>query len=82
MKVLLDHNNRTFLLTHEGRKFNHGVALAAPVRKIRVPISDMKFYRVAVYRDKPYPVSRAKRRLREAGRHLGITKGAAKELRA
>ena len=83
MKVLLDHEGHIFLQTREARKFVHGVALTRRgVKKSKVPMNELQYYRDAVFKDKPYTVSRAKRMLREIGKRLGITKEAIKELRS
>lgn len=80
---------RTGLLVREGPKFASFIwADSSGVRVSKLPwIEGVKggviklTFEPVDYRDKPYPVARAKRFLRAYGRRVGITKEAKKLLR-
>jgi hypothetical protein len=52
------------------------------VRVNKVPKAWLRYATPLLYKDKPYPLARAKRLFRKMGKSLGITKSAKKELRA
>jgi len=82
-QILVDHNGHVLLVVKEGRTFLHAVALFnPPVRLVKLPREARRHLKPAEYHGRPYPLARAVRRFREAGRSLGITKSAAAVLRA
>lgn len=83
VEILVDQNAHALLVFKEGRTFLHALALHnPPVRVVKLPRHERRQLRPLLYKNKPYPLARAVRRFREAGRSLGITKRAAIVLRA
>ena len=64
------------MIVKEGRKFLHGVGIDKTVKVVAVPRELSDRLSPVEYKNKPYPVRRACRRFLEAGRSLGISKGA------
>ena len=82
-ELLRDHNAHTLLVFKEGRTFLHAIVLHhPPVRIVKLPRTERRYLQPLLYKGRPYPITRAVRRIRQAGRNLGITKGAAAALRA
>lgn len=82
-EILLDHNAHALLVFKEGRTFLHAIALhQPPVRLVKLPRLERRHLRPLEYRGRPYPLTRALRIFRRAGRELGITDGAAAVLRS
>lgn len=81
-EILLDHNAHALLVFKEGRTWLHAIALhSLPVRLVKVPKLERRHLRPLEYRGGPYPLARALRLFRRAGRDFGITEGAAAALR-
>lgn len=73
---------RTLLIVQEARVWIHAIALnRPPVRLVKLPRTARRYMRPLEYRGRPYPLARALRLYRRAGRELGITEGAAAALR-
>ncbi len=82
-ELLRDQNAHALIVVREGRTFLHAVALHwPPVRIVKLPRTERRYLRPLLYKGKPYPIARAVRRFKKAGRALGITKSAADALRA
>lgn len=80
--ILVDHNAHALLVFKEGRTYLHAIALhQPPVRLVKMPILERRHLRPLEYHGRPYPLARAVRLFRRAGRELGITDGAAAALR-
>jgi hypothetical protein len=80
---MVDPNAHALIVVKEGRTFLHAVALFnPPVRIVKMRREELRQLRPLLYHGKSYPLARAVRRFREAGRALGITKSAAAILRA
>ena len=82
-KVLLDHNSHALIVFREGRKTMYAVALHnPPVRIIKLPLEERRYFRPMMLGTIPYPARRAVRLFRRAGRTFGITKAARTVLQA
>ncbi len=82
-EILRDGNAHALLLFKEGRAWLHALALhRPPVRVVRLPRHVRSRLVPLEYRGRPYPLARALRLFRRAGRDLGITRGAAEVLRS
>jgi hypothetical protein len=82
-EILRDGNAHALLLFREGRVWLHAIALhQPPVRIVRLPRHARGALVPLEYRGRPYPLARALRLFRRAGRDLGITDGAAAALRS
>ena len=82
-EILRDSNAHTLLVFKEGRTYLHAIALhQPPVRVVKLPRLERRHLRPLEYRGRPYPLARALRLFRRAGRELGITGGAAVALRS
>lgn len=82
-EILLDHNAHALLVFKEGRAYLHAIALhQPPVRVVKLPLLERRHLRPLEYRGRPYPLARAVRHFRRAGRVPGITDGAAAVLRS
>jgi hypothetical protein len=82
-EILRDHNAHALLVFKEGRAWLHAIALhQPPVRVIKLPLLERRHLRPLEYHGRPYPLPRALRLFRRAGRELGITEGAAAALRS
>ena len=79
-QVMMDSNAHTVLVFEEGRGMLRAVCIRRTVRVARIYGRDRAALRPMLYKGQPYPVKRAVRLLRKAGRTLGITKGAKVEL--
>jgi hypothetical protein len=76
IEVLRDHNYRTHLVYKTGRTLMHAVVLDGNVRLAHLPLIERRNLIPLEHHGKPYPVARAVRALKRAGRELGITDGA------
>jgi hypothetical protein len=82
-EVLQDHNAHALLVFKAGRAWLHAVALhQPPVRLVKLPLIELRHLRPLEYHGRPYPLARALRLFRRAGREFGITDGAAAALRS
>lgn len=81
MKLYLDHNSHALLVFKEGRVYVHAIEITSMVRVVKIDKSEMRYWREAEFKGQPYPLRRAVRKLRQAGKTLGITKAAAVALR-
>jgi len=82
-EILRDHNAHALLVFKTGRAYLHAIALhQPPVRLVRLPLLERAHLRPLEYHGRPYPLARALRLFRRAGRELGITDGAAAALRS
>lgn len=79
--VYRDPNGHAILLVREGRTKIHAIMIRPPVAIVKFEKGERRYWRPLEYKGKPYPVARALRRFREAGRDLGITKSARTVLR-
>jgi len=75
-EILRDHNAHTYLVFRVARVKMYAIALSAPVRVVRLDKAERRYMTPLIYKGKPYPLARAIRHLRVAGKELGITKGA------
>lgn len=81
-EILRDHNAHALIVFKEGRTYLHAIALhQPPVRLVKVPLLERRHLQPLEYRGRPYPIARAVRLFRRAGRELGITDGAVAALR-
>lgn len=80
IQVLRDGNARTYIHFATGRTLMHTVVLDGAVRLEKLPLEYRRYLVPLLLDNKPYPVARAVRRMRHAGKMLGITDGAAKAL--
>lgn len=76
IQILSDPHGATYLVFKRGRVFAHAVVLNGSVKLTTVRGDELRHFRALKFKGHPYPVARAARRLLEAGRTLGITKGA------
>lgn len=82
-EILRDNNAHALIVFKRGRKMLHALALyAPPVRIVKLEKGDERHLTPLAYRGQPYPLRRALRHFREAGRNLGITKSARTVLRS
>jgi len=82
-EILRDHNAHVLLVFKEGRTYLHAITLhQPPVRLMKLPLLERRHLRPLEYHGRPYPLARALRLFRRAGRELGITDGAAAALRS
>lgn len=80
--VYRNEHGKAVLVVREGRKLLHAIIIAPPVRLITLEKAEMRFLAPLQFKGRPYPIARARRRFAEAGRALGITKGARDALRS
>ena len=76
---------RSAIVVKIGPKFAHLVWAddrVPGVRVNRVPVGHLDLAEPLMYREKPYPLPRAKRLFRRMGKNLGSTKSAREALRA
>ena len=86
MKVIQYHSDdgrRTGLLISTGRKFHKAILMDNPIRVIKIPISSGRYIDdLETGAGVPYPVSRAKRLLRNAAKRFhGSIRNISKEAR-
>jgi hypothetical protein len=80
--VYLDNHAHALLVFQEGKRFNLAIWISRKgVKVVKFEKSQMRYMRPAELGGRPYPVARAVRHFRRAGRSLGITKGASKALK-
>lgn len=81
--VYLDNHARALLVFQEGKRWNLAVWISrrAGVTVVKFEKSDLRYMRPAEFKGEAYPVARAVRGFRRAGRSLGITKSAATALK-
>lgn len=83
MARMEDNDSHAALVFKRGRVNLHAVMLhRPPVRIVKIPLGERRYMRPLMFKGKPYPVARAARAFKRAGRELGITKGAAQALAA
>ena len=81
-EILVDHNAHALLVFKEGRAWLHAIALhSPPVRVVKLQRLERRHLRPLEYHGRPYPLARALRLFRRAGRDFGITEAAAAALR-
>lgn len=82
-EILRDHNAHALIVFKEGRKWIRALALhAPPVRVVKLPKDARRYLAAMEYHGKPYPMARALRHFRRAGRTFGITASAKAILRS
>jgi hypothetical protein len=81
-EILRDNNGHALIVFKTGRTLLHAVALYnPPVRVVHLDLAERRHLRPILYRGGAYPVRRALRHFKQAGRTLGITGAARKALR-
>lgn len=75
-EIFRDQNAKTVVVFKRGHKLLHCLMIAPPVRVVKLEKHEERHFTPLLYKGAPYPVRRAVRRLKEAGRSLGITGGA------
>ena len=78
-ELFRDHNSKAPLLFKRGHKMLHCLMIAPPVRVVKLEKIEELHFTPLVLAGQPYPLRRALRRFKAAGKALGIT-DAAKEI--
>lgn len=82
-QILRDEHAHALLVFKVGHKLLHALALhCPPVRIVKLPKDARRSMAELQYKGRPYPVARAVRHFKRAGRTFGITGGAQAVLRA
>ena len=82
-EVLRDGNAHALIVFKQGRRWLRALALhAPPVRVVKLEHTERCHLQPLLYRGQPYPLRRALRHFKQAGRTLGITDSARAVLRA
>ena len=71
-----DGHSKALLLFKRGTKNLHCLMIAPPVRVVKLEKVEERHFTPLLFRGELYPVRRALRRFKSAGRSLGITDGA------
>lgn len=75
-EVFRDQNSKALLLFKRGRKNLHCLMIAPPVRVVKLEKIEERHFTPLLRKGEPYPLKRAVRRFKAAGRSLGITSAA------
>lgn len=84
VSIRTDEGVRSALVVRTGPRLAHVIWAddrKPGVRINKIPKEHLRWATPLLYKDKPYPLTRAKRMFRKMGKALGITKSAKKELR-
>ena len=79
-EVLYNANSRTHLVYAVGRIKFHAIVLDGSVRAVALDLIKRRDLTPILYKGQPYPVARAVRLLKRAGKTLGITEEAKRVL--
>ena len=75
-EIFRDRNSKAMLVFKRGHKLLHCLMIAPPVRVVKIEKEEERYFAPLTRRGEPYPLKRAVRLFRNAGRELGITDGA------
>jgi len=75
-EIVRDHNAHCLIIVREGHKLIHAIALGQPVRVVKLEKFERRYLTALELKGKPYPLARAIRLFKSAGKEHGITKGA------
>ena len=76
-----DHNSKALILFKRGHSKLHCLMIAPPVRVVKVEKTEERHFTPLTLKGEPYPLRRALRRFKAAGKALGITDAARAVLR-
>lgn len=77
-----DQHSKAIILFKRGHKLLHCLTIAPPVRVVKIEKHEERYFAPLLRNGEPYPLKRALRRFKEAGRSLGITDGARQAIKA
>ena len=75
-EIFRDQNSKAIILFKRGHKKLHCLMIAPPVRVVKMEKVEERYFTPLTRKGEPYPLKRAVRLFRNAGRELGITDGA------
>lgn len=80
-ELFRDEHAKALLLFKRGHKLLHLLMIAPPVRVVQLEKAEERHFTPLLYKGQPYPLKRAVRRFKHAGKELGITDAAKAVLR-
>ena len=75
-ELFRDSHSKALLLFKRGHKMLHCLVIAPPVRVVKFERAEERYFTPLLLAHEPYPLRRALRHFRKAGRIFGITKKA------
>ena len=80
-EIFRDGNSKAVIVFKRGHKKLHCLMIAPPVRVVKLEKVEERHFTPLFFKGTPYPLRRALRAFKGAGRNLGITDGARQIIR-
>ena len=81
VEIFRDQNSKALIVFKRGTKMLHCLMIAPPVRVVKLEKIEERHFTPLLRRGEPYPVRRALRQFKAAGKGFGITDTARQVLR-